>query len=149
MTGERSQDEPFGAEAAHEGVKRRFENVKNSYDQILNRLWAGNSAGTLAAIGALGSEKVADKKLLLVALILFLVGVAALGVGSGFLLIAESRSLRNWQKVNSILDLQSDEIRSPSEEAGGRVKNLTSLCAAVTLVLGTICGLILAFKGFW
>ena len=56
-------EEPFGAEAAQEGVERRLKSAKKSYNQILNRLWAGNSAGALAAVGALGSGKISDTRL--------------------------------------------------------------------------------------
>jgi hypothetical protein len=51
--------EHFGGAAARKELRRRFERARNSYDQTLNRLWAGNSAGALAAIAALGpSEEV-------------------------------------------------------------------------------------------
>ncbi len=118
------KEEPFGAEAAREGLRSRFEGAKASYNQILNRLWAGNTAGALAAVGALGSGKIGDTKLLLLALSSFLLGVFALGLGSFASLIAELLDLRDWQSVNSILDLKTRHFRRPSEEAGvGRKVN--------------------------
>jgi hypothetical protein len=151
MTSEDGHEEPFGAEVVRQGVKRRFENAKNSYNQVLNRLWAGNSAGVLTAIGTLGSGRVSNTRLLLLALFLFLVGVFALGIGSFASLVAELRSLRDWEEADSILDLKVTASRRPSVEAGLAVnfQTITSICAAVAFISGTICGLILAFKGFY
>lgn len=144
-------EEPFGAGAVRQGVKRRFKSAKRSYNQTLNRLWAGNSAGALAAVGALGSGKISDTELLLLALSSFLIGVFALGVGSFVSLFAELRGLRDWEEVDTILDVKTRHIRRPSEEAGLRVsfQNMMALCSALTFVGGTICGFILAVRGFW
>jgi hypothetical protein len=145
------KEEPFGAEEVREGLKRRFESAKNSYNQILNRLWTGNAAGALAAVGALGSGKIADTKLLLLALSSFLVGVFALGIGCFVSLITELLGLRDWEAADGILDVKVRYFRRPSEEAGLRVsfQNVMTLCSALTFVIGTICGLTLAVRGFW
>lgn len=143
--------EPFGAHAVRKGLKRRFESAKNSYNQNLNRLWAGNSAGALAAVGALGSGSVSDTKLLLLALSTFLLGVFALGLGSFVSLIAELRGLRGWEEADSILDMKVGQFRRPSEEAGLRLsfQNVMALGSAFTFIAGTALGLALAVRGLW
>lgn len=145
------EEEPFGAATAREGLKSRSERARNAYDQILNRLWAGNSAGVLVATGILGSGKISDTKLLLLALSFFLVGIFALGIGSFFSLFGELVSLRDWENADSILDVKLRSIRRPSEEAGLRLgfQNVVALCSALAFVVGTICGLTVAVKGFW
>jgi hypothetical protein len=144
-----SPREPFGAEAVREGAARRLEDARQSYAQTLNRLWAGNSAGTLTAIGALGAGKL-DTKELLPALCLFLAGLLSLGVGSVASLVSSVRILRAWENAESILDVKAGAILKPSEEAGFRldIRMITGLFAATMFVLGTMWGLLLAFTGF-
>jgi hypothetical protein len=144
-----SPQEPFGADAVPEGAARRLENAKKSYDQILNRLSAGNSAGALAAIAALGADKLSTKELL-PALCLFLAGLLSLGIGSFASLVSTVRILRAWESAESALDLRADAIQRPSEEAGLRFdfQMVTGLFAAAMFLIGTSWGLLIAFTAF-
>jgi len=54
MTG---NPDAFGAEELAEMHRHRLQLATSAYEQILNRLWAGNGAGALAALAAIGSGK--------------------------------------------------------------------------------------------
>jgi hypothetical protein len=128
------------------GPRVELENAKKSYDQVLNRLWAGNSVGALTAIGALGAGKLSTIELL-PALCPFLAGLLSLGVGSLPSLVSTVRILRAWESAASILDLRMDAIQRRSEEAGLRLdfQMATGLFAAAMFLIGTSWGLLVAF----
>jgi hypothetical protein len=141
-------DEPFGAEVARKGTSRRLKISRKSYDQILNRLWAGNSAGALAAIGALGAR--VNSKEILIAFCVFLVGLISLGVGSFASLLSQVRILRDWENAQGILEVKASNIMKPSEEAGFRFgfQNVTAIIALLMFLAGMICGLVVAYNAF-
>lgn len=66
--------------------------LDESLDQIVNRLWTGNSAGVVTALSAIGSGKVAFVQIL-PALFVFVLGIAALGLGACVALATRLRRL--------------------------------------------------------
>jgi hypothetical protein len=122
--------------------------AKKSYDQMTNRLWAGNAAGALAGLGALGSGKVSGIEVSL-GICMFLLGLLALGMGSAVSLAIQVLRARAWEDVESMIDLKMQHIVRPTEEAGlvPNFQTFMVITAALTFVIGVAFALHLAFKG--
>jgi hypothetical protein len=138
--------EPFAPTAA--GARKRLKRAKKSYDQMTNRLWAGNAAGALAGFGALGSGKVSGIELSFV-ICMFLLGLLALGMGSAASLVTQVLRARAWEKEESMMDLKMQHILRPTEEVGlvPNFQTFMVITAALTFVIGVALALHLAFKG--
>jgi hypothetical protein len=138
--------EPFGAAELAEWRKRRLEDAKSSYNQIINRLWAGNGSGTAAAVTAIGisiKDGHAPHVISMLPLIFFVAGLIFLGIGTLVALVAETKIIREMESAQSILDLKANHFVRPSEQAGLTLSNWQTkmaLGAAAAMMLGLISG---------
>jgi hypothetical protein len=96
MSNEDEPAEPFGASDLADWRGRRLEEAKSSYNQILNRLWAGNGAGAAASLTVVGvtmKDGHAPPRLFFLPLSLFLFGLLLLGVGAAIALVLDARNV--------------------------------------------------------
>jgi hypothetical protein len=118
--------ERFGREYVEEALRRRLEDAKKSYEQAINRLWAANTAGMFAVLGAFAAGK-AQGLPIFAALSAFVLGLLALTVGSIFSLRSQTIAIRELEEVNSLLDLKIESIRRPSDDAGLTIYNVQTI----------------------
>jgi hypothetical protein len=149
MSSEDEPAEPFGGAYLADWRQLRLKDAKSSYNKILNRLWAGNSAGAaanLALIFGLLENLHAPLIWDFIPLFLFASGLTVLGVGSLIGLILETRVIQSMETTNSILDVKVDNIKRPSEHAGLSFANCQTklaIISALVLILGVIVGFII------
>ena len=133
-----------------EKLRRYLDDARKLYEQIVNRLWAGNAAGVFAVIGAIGGGK-AHGFAIRAALCAFLLGLLILAVGTFLSLILQARIVRDLEKAESLLDLRIESIQSSSEEIGLTIsdtRTIMGLLSAMMFFVGTGCGLYFSFLVF-
>lgn len=138
--------EGFGAGAVRQELQQRLTRARKSYEQIINRLWAGNGAGVLSALAAIGSGK-ASGTATFVALCAFSLGLALLAVMAVYSLAFLTRVIRDLEKAEFVLDRRCDYVRRPSEDIGLAIFDLRTIMgflSATMFVVGAICGLLVA-----
>gem|GEM_PF-5502618 len=116
--------------------RRRVNDLKKSYDQLVNRLWAGNSAGALSVIGVIGSGHLHDSKLLPFVLGSFLFGLMALGFGSITSLWYQRAIARAWEECDGDLGkLTLKHIKRPTKEVFQTIPTLFATIASAIFFL--------------
>jgi hypothetical protein len=73
--------------------RRRLEDAKKSYEQAINRLWAGNAAGMFAVLGAFTTGK-AQGLPIFAALCAFVLGLLSLAIGTFCSLLSQAKVIR-------------------------------------------------------
>jgi hypothetical protein len=137
--------EPFGASALSKMLSGCLEEAKKSYEQFVNRLWAGNGAGAVVALTAINGGKTHDFKLLL-ALCAFVIGIVLLGIIAMCCLIWLDRVILNLESAESILDVRMDYIRRPSGYIGFTIfRTVMNVLSTLAFLIGTVLGLVVAW----
>jgi hypothetical protein len=134
MTEDTDPSEPSDQSIVEEARRRRLEDAKKSYEQVINRLWAGNAAGIFAVLGALETEKTRGLPIF-VALCAFLLGLLSLAVGAFCSLLSHAKAIRELENVDSLLDVMVHYVRRPSDEAGLTINNLQTVMGILSAIL--------------
>lgn len=129
-----------GLERMRQGA---LERASQSYEQLLNRLWASNAAGVLATFTAV-SQSVVDRNTGIYALYSFAAGLAVLGVGAMLNLAHLATTARRLEDTESLLHLEARDIRPPSEAANltwASSRTVSAVLALGAFVVGVAVGL--------
>jgi len=133
----------FDRSTVDEMHRRRIDEAKKSYEQAINRLWAGNAAGMFAVLGAFATGK-GQGLPILAAVCAFVLGLAALSIGAFHSLLSQAKIIRELETVDSLLDLKPSSALRPSEEAGLTFSDFQTrmgIHSASLLFAGVIFGL--------
>jgi hypothetical protein len=115
--------------------------ARNGIESATNRLWLGNAGGAAATMTYVnGSGNV--RHILPYPIVLFLIGLIALGLGSACELCQVRSKLVANQMATNVQSLKADVFEYPSASAGFRPVFLaTSIAAAIFFVLGCVAGI--------
>ncbi len=148
MTNNLEATEPFGADDHRKARNHSVKDAEKTYDQILNRLWAGNGGGSLAVLGIVGAGKFSSAEML-PAVVFFLLGLVFLGLGAFRHLFLMAKITYDLEETKSPLDRRADLILRPTERIGLRLydpRMITTMLAATMFTLGAGYGLLLVCK---
>jgi len=134
---------PFGREVVVEILQRRLQVAASSYEQIINRLWAGNGAGVVATLAAIGTGK-ASSAVVFVVLLMFTVGIMLLAIMAICSLFQLASELRTLERIDSVLQMPMNLLRKPSEDIGLSIYDCRAIIAGLSALMflaGTGLGL--------
>jgi hypothetical protein len=136
----------------HEFVKNRIARIEKVYDYSLTSLWVANAGAAIAILTFIGStwSNGAFYRPALWPLGLFIAGLISMGVGSLLWLISERGVIRRLERVASLLNIDMQDIHTPSEGAGlwlGNARTTSALISGVLFVSGCVLGFLLLLRG--
>ena len=123
--------------ALDELINRRLESAKRSYEEIVNRLWAGNAAGVFAVLGAVESGKVLGWTII-AALYAFLFWLLFVATASIYYIYKQSCNIRHLEKHSSILEAALSEIHTSIPYASKEFYNIRTVILIFSAALFTI-----------
>lgn len=140
--------EPFGAAEVRERLDWRLADARKSYEQVVNRLWAGNAAGVAAVLSIIEKSNV-QKCAAIVALTVFGGGLLTLAIASFSSLVRQSQIVKSLESANSILDIRADFAKRPSEDSGLSWLSFSTWMVLVSMlmfIIGAISFICALFK---
>ncbi|WP_430422083.1 hypothetical protein [Phenylobacterium sp.] len=148
---EDDEHEPLGAQAVQDMQRAELEEARRDYNDIVNRLWAGNGAGLIASLTLVVqaiNKSHATPSWGMFSPAAFMLAILALGLGGLVRLVTLARRVKDLQSARDILEVPIRTILHPLDRAEltwWSPRSLSALVATGMFMLGTVIGVLAIF----
>jgi hypothetical protein len=140
-----TEEHPRDLEIAEKILKPRRDQAERAYDRALTTLWVGNAGAALATLAYITANRHDGTftRSLLVPLVLFVLGLAVIGISSLIEFESERRAILRMQRANPILDVRSDSDHWPAEKSPLHWRTAMALLSGSCFVVGFVFGFVM------